>query len=191
MPAIACRLPGCLAPVSTDVWREYLYREFWTHRRLLIITWDCTDITSCVRLESLQDGHYRLTLYSRYNSVVWNSLRRGTVGRYCWSAFLRDWRSCRQQENVISAPREKLSYCQGTVEPVVHPWSRLLYKFAELYETFGTVRPCCQTNCSSSLSSPPLLVAPPLVFCAACFYAFHFSFSIVRCGQPVRYSLDL
>jgi len=129
---------------------------------------DCIDTTSG-STRVVARWTLRLTLYSRYNSVVWNlTMSRDSFGRYCRSALLQDWRSGRQQEI--------LSYCQGTVEPVVHPWFRLLYEFAELHETFGHCCPCCQTNCSSSLSSsswdpppPPLIVAPLLVFALLAF----------------------
>jgi len=59
------------------------------------------------------------------------TLLRDSFGRYCWSGSPRVLEVDRQQE--------ELSYCQGTVEPVVHPWFRWPSECAELYEALGTV----------------------------------------------------
>jgi len=124
-------LPRRLPPEWAVVWREQLRRQIWTNCTWFIHILDSADTTSGSTRVAPR-WTLRLTLYSRYNSVVCKLIiSRDSVGRYCRSALLRGWRLCRQ--------REKLSYCQGTVEPVVHPWFRLLYEFAELHETLGTV----------------------------------------------------
>jgi len=104
----------------------------------------------------------RLTFYSRCTLVAW---RTHVIEGQFWSLLLvgitmsiGGWPTTR-----------KLSYCQGTVEPVVHPWFRWPSECAELYGTLALC-PTCQTNFSPSFSSSldlpllPSLNAPPLVF---------------------------
>jgi len=81
------------------------------------------------------------------------------------------WRSCRQQENVISAPRGETVVLSGhrrTSRPFLVPVAvQVRWTSPDISHSC----PCCQTNCSSLLSSSPwdpppppsLLVAPPLV----------------------------
>ena len=135
---------------------------------------DSRDLTSGDQLESLQDGHYRLIFYSRYNTVVWKAVRRGTVlsllpvGNSTTTGDLADKRS----SHLL--PGKKLSYCKGAFEPVVHHWSRSLIRVRWTSQDVPALsRPCCQTHWSSSpssslpsdpSSSPFLLAAPMLVF---------------------------
>ena len=120
-----CWLPGYRIHVSNDVGANICAVRFELTVRNHYHTLDDIDTTRVAARWTL-----RLTLYSRCNSVVWKlTTSRDSFGRCCRSALLRKWRLCRQQE--------KLSYCQGTVEPVVHPRFRLLYDFAKLHETLG------------------------------------------------------
>jgi len=117
---------GCLAPGSTDVFGvKTCAARFKLIKGRHSLSTDSRVLTSGAPLESLQDGHYRLMLYSRYNTSE-TPYAEEQFGRYCQSAILHYGRSCRQQEIVISALGEKMSYCQGAIEPVVHHWSQSL-----------------------------------------------------------------
>ena len=120
---------ACLArllPELAVVWRERLRRKIWTDRPWFIHTLDSADTTSGSTRVAAR-WTLRLTLYSRYNSVVWKT--HFIEGQF-WS-LLPVGIATRLE---VGRQREKLSYCQGTVELVVHPWFRLLYEFAELIQ---------------------------------------------------------
>jgi len=144
-------------PYSITVWTSATFPvvSLATTTCDLVITWPHA-CTSGVRLESLQDGQYRLILYSRYNTVVWNSLRWGTalllllVGISTSQEVLlttRDRHICSPGTNcrTVRAPSNQSSItghsrCTSSLNFTRH---------------FGTVCPCCQTNWSSSSSSSP------------------------------------
>jgi len=141
-------------------------------------------------------------LYSRYNTVVWKSLRRGTVlsllpvGNSTTMGDLSD-----NKRPSYLLPREKLSYYQGAVEPVVHHWSRSLIRVRWTSRDVSalSVHAVKQTDCHHHrrrrreirrrrrlrFCSPLrrwylrcLLIGIPLFL------------RTVRCGRPVRNSLD-
>ena len=132
-------------------------------------------------------GHYWLIFYSRYYTVVWQTLLWGTVlsiiaGQHSTTT----WESADNNRSSFQFPGTNRRTVKGRLNQSPIIGCGCYYDFAEDHEAYRhCYARCCQTNCSSSSSStlswessssPLLLAAPPLVF--------------VRCGRPVSYSLD-
>jgi len=157
---------------------------------------DSRDLTSGDQLESLQDGHYRLIFYSRYNTVVWKAVRRGTVlSLLPVGNSTTTWDPADNKRSSYLLPGDKLSYCQGrrrTSRPsLVAVASTSLLNFTR---RIGTV---------TSVLSNKLIVITKVVavvrfvviaasarrsvagICAACLQAFPFPLELLDVADPL------